>query len=77
MNTYCGIPIIASDLIPESQPTIELRNDVNVSSEFRNKCNQFYIDMFGYKTVMFMVDGKYVANPRTIKMLIAINNKDL
>jgi len=47
-----GIPIIESPHIQDLEPVIKLSEHVNVSPEFRDKCNQFYIDMFGYKEPM-------------------------
>jgi len=65
ISTIAGIPIKTSPLIPEKQPTIELRSDLMISQEFRDKTNAWYIEMFGYKTVMYMIGDTLTMNPKT------------
>lgn len=47
---YSGIPIIENPYIPDLVPVIKLSEKVTVSNELREKCNKFYIDMFGYQS---------------------------
>lgn len=67
------IPIIESELIPETtrEPVIELSEDCPVSDEFRKKCNEWYIKMFGYKDVSYayMSKGNIFMNPKHIVAL--------
>ena len=64
-----GIPVKTSTLIPEKQPTIELSNNVSVSKEFREKVNAWYIEMFGYKAVMYMIGDTLTMNPKTFAVM--------
>ena len=49
-----GIPIIENPHLQDLEPVIKLSDTVNVSVEFRNKCNKFYIDLFGYREPMML-----------------------
>jgi len=70
-----GMPVKTSPLIPEKQPTIELRSNLMVTQEFREKTNAWYIEMFGYKTVMYMVGDTLTMNPKTFAKLEMQLNK--
>lgn len=47
-----GVPVIESPHVQDLEPIIKLSEHVNVSPEFRNKCNQHYIDVYGYREPM-------------------------
>jgi len=51
-TAFAGVPIIENPYMDDLFPVIQLSADVNVSDEFRKKCNQYYIDMFGYSEPM-------------------------
>lgn len=64
-----GIPIYESSLIPDKVPVIELSEKVNVSPEFRVKTNAWYIEMFGYKSIAYVIEGGLVASPKVLAAL--------
>lgn len=66
---FNGIPIIEDANLPEFVQTIELSHKVTVSDEFRRKTNAWYLEMFGKKRTMYMVDGKYIMHPNTLRCL--------
>jgi len=48
-RTLASVPILENEHIQDLEPVIQLSSKVNVSPEFRKKCNAWYIEMFGYK----------------------------
>lgn len=68
-DTFNGIPVIESPHIPEFSPVIELSHKVTVSTEFRNKTNKWYLEMFGRKRTVWMVNGKMITHPNTVRIL--------
>jgi len=68
LGSICGIKVIASPLIGDV-PVIELNKDLDVSPEFRAKCNQFYLELFGTYKPVYIVGGDYVMHPETIGLI--------
>ena len=56
---YAGIKIVSSPYLTE--PVIRLSPDLDVSDEFRAKCNAFYEHLFGRKPAAYMVNNEYLA----------------
>jgi len=68
-NLY-GIPIIPDPYIPDLVPVIELSKDLMVTDEFRKKANQFYIDLFGYKSpIVLKTHYGYFMGPNLYNVL--------
>ena len=54
-HDFLGIPITVNPYAEDLEPVIQLSQDLPVSDEFREKCNDWYIKMFGYKNpVIYM-----------------------
>ena len=58
-HSYCGIPIIENRYLTE--PVISLSPDLDVSEEFRAKCNAFYENLFGRRPAVYMVNDQFLA----------------
>jgi len=70
-RSYCGIPIIENRYLTE--PVISLSPDLDVSEEFRPKCNAFYENLFGRRPAAYMINNQYLAaHPDIVR---AINKK--
>ena len=69
IDRFYGIEIIANPAIPEKQQKIKLSQKVDVSQEFREKCDKFYLDFFGEESTVYVMGGKMFANPRTVHAL--------
>jgi len=68
-----GMSIISSDLIPENQPRVQLSNKVNVSQEFRVKCNAQYLDWFGVESFAHIIGEEIAMNPKHVAALKLIS----
>ena len=68
LGSICGIKVISSPFI-QDVPVIELSEDLDVSLEFRAKCNQFYLEFFGTYKPVYVVGGDYVMHPETIGLI--------
>ena len=66
LSSFMGIPIHISPFIPEKEPVIELSSRVNVSNEFRKKVNNWYVEIFGYKSCAYVFNGEWATNPKTL-----------
>ena len=71
MIEFAGIPIISNPYMPDLVPVIQLSENVMVSDAFREKCNKFYIDMFGYKTpIVWKTDYGLMMGPKLTTFLV-------
>ena len=69
-HNFCGVPIIENPHVPDLEPVIQLSEILDVSPEFRKKCNDWYIDMFGYKEPVFWrTDFGMLLGPQMNKMM--------
>lgn len=59
--SFNGFEVFVDDNIKE-QPVIELSHNLMVTPEFRKKCNEYYVKMFGYKEVAYVVQNKMIVN---------------
>lgn len=50
---FNGIKVVES--VMATEPVIRLSKDVMVTDAFREKCNKFYLDMFGTKPAAYMM----------------------
>ena len=48
-RTLASKPVFENKYVQDLEPVIQLSETLDVSPEFRKKCNDWYIDMFGYK----------------------------
>ena len=68
-ESFAGIKIIAHPLLPSELPKLMLHPDVPVTDEFRTKMNAWLLEMFGTKSVAFMVSGSLFASPKNVTIL--------
>ena len=71
LGKFMGMKIIASPLVPETKPRIELSSALDVSPEFRDKCNAFYLEFFGLEAVMYVFGDTLATNPVNVAKIKA------
>jgi len=70
-----GIDFVSSEYMPIEEPVIQLSNKVTVSESFRANCNRLYAKCFGYRPVVYVINGKMIAHPQNLeKIKRAIEN---
>lgn len=68
MMEYGGIKIVSSPYLTE--PVIRLSPDLDVSDEFRAKCDAFYERLFGRRPAAYMINNDYLAaHPEIVSAL--------
>jgi len=82
--TFMGFPVHISPCIPDETPVLELSYNVDVSPEFRAKCNSLYLRLFGTRPYFLMIGNNMIASPnnmmklkkQAIKVRLLIANND-
>lgn len=65
-NTLANPPVLESKHVQDLEPVIRLSDKLNVSTAFRNKCNEWYVEMFGYKQpIIWKTQYGYIMGPNT------------
>lgn len=68
MTTIWGVEIVENPHLTPV-PVLKLRPEVPVSDAFRTEMDSWLLDMFGEKTVWFLLNGKIYAHPTAIARL--------
>lgn len=68
-NSFMGIDIVESGLLPITEPVLKLSPDAPVTDAFRTQMNAWLLATFGERYVWHLIAGKLYANPRTIDVL--------
>jgi hypothetical protein len=65
-----GLKVVTDINIKEFSPVIELSEKVMVSQSFREKCNKFYLDLFGEKRNAIIIGDSIFMHPNSVKPIM-------
>jgi hypothetical protein len=68
IGNFGGIDLVVNKHLPEKMPVLELSYNVSVSDEFRAEFNSWLLEMFGKKSVAYIVDMSMLGGKKIIVM---------